>query len=172
VKEGIDMCRRRILPIYAKSRDAIVGVEVAEAYKTNKDPAANDPLRAEGRVSLRFFNCSMPKDTQILTMLEPWEAFDLYLKMHKVARAEKSMELKLAPHKFVKAGEEIMTTVSVEKWVRDTKSGYALKVVRKGQSHSVSMDEAHFLHTAEFLKFLSTIQSYQDVELEVKRVKR
>ena len=159
------MCKRSILPIYAKSRDAIVGVEVAEAYKANKDPAANDPLRAEGRVSLRFFNCNMPKETQILTMLEPWEAFDLFLKMHEVARAEKSSELKLAPHKFVKAGEEIMTTVSVEKWVKENRSGYALKAVRKGQSHSISMDKAHFLHTAEFLKFLSTIQSYQDVKI-------
>jgi hypothetical protein len=153
------------LPIYAKSKDNIVGVEVAEAFKTNKNPAANDPLRAEGRVSLRFFNCKLPKDTQILTMLEPWEAFDLYIKMHEVARAEKFAELKLAPHKYVKAGEEIMTTVSVEKWVRENRSGFALKAVRKGQSHSVSMDKAHFLHTAEFLKLLSTIQSWQDVEI-------
>jgi hypothetical protein len=48
------MCKRRILPVYAKMRDVRVGVEVAEAFKANKDPAANDPLRAEGRVSLRF----------------------------------------------------------------------------------------------------------------------
>lgn len=159
------MCKRRILPIYAKSKDNIVGVEIAEAHKTNKNPAANDPLRAEGRISLRFFNCKLPKDTQILTMLEPFEAYDLFLKMCEVTRAEKSLELKLAPHKYVKAGEEIMTTVSVEKWVKENRSGYALKSVRKGQSHSISMDKAHFLHAAEFLKFLSTIQSFQDVEI-------
>jgi hypothetical protein len=98
-------------------------------------------------------------------MLEPWEAFDLFLKMYEVARAEKSIELKLAPHRYVKAGEETMTTVSVEKRVKENKSGYALKVIRKGQSHNISMNKAHFLHTAEFLKFLSTIQSYQDVEI-------
>jgi hypothetical protein len=159
------MCKRRILPVYAKSKDNIVGVEVAEAFKANKNPGANDPLRAEGRVSIRFFNCALPKDTQILTMLEPWEASSLADMIREVYKSDKSAELKLAPHKYVKAGEEIMTTVSVEKWVRETKSGYALKAVRKGQSHSVSMDKAHFLHTAKFLDFLSTIQSWQDVEI-------
>lgn len=162
--------RRRILPIYAKIKDRTsgkdipVGLEISDAYKPNKDPKENDPLKSEGRVSMRFFNCSLPKDTQILTMLEPWEAFDLALKINEAVRSEKAVELKLAPHKYMKAGEEIMTTVSVEKWVRTDRSGYALKAVRKGQSHNISMDRTHLLHAAEFLKFMSTIQSYQEVD--------
>ncbi|NVO00309.1 MAG: hypothetical protein HXX17_13385, partial [Geobacteraceae bacterium] len=99
--------------------------------------------------------------TQIRFLCEPDEAFELALKVNQVAGSQLPCKEKLSPHKFVTADHgETVTTVSVEKWERGGKSGFALTVGRGKDFISVPTPPAKFLFAAEFLKSLSTGQSW------------
>ena len=158
--------RRRLATIYCKGRErqgqaeVCVGLEISEGVK--RSDSADDPIRAEGRVFLRFFATDQPKEQQIRTMLEPWEAFQLSLLIQQVVNAKEKLELKLAPHKFSRNGEEVVTTTVVEKWVRENRAGYAIKAMRKGSSYNVSMNETNLLWAGEMLRALATAQAWQE----------
>lgn len=165
---GLKTTRRRTATIYSRGRDKAtqqevsIGVEISEGAKETKDP--QDFTRAEGRVFLRFFNSGQPKEKQITVMLEPWEAYDAFLKVQQAVRSKEKVALEMAPHKFTRGQETIITTVVFEKWaVNEKKSSYAIKAVRKGQMHNVSMNETNFLYAGELLRFFSTLASYSDV---------
>jgi hypothetical protein len=159
---------RRQTTIYCKARDrqgqgeVSSGVEISEGVK--RPDSASDPLRAEGRVFLRFFATDQPKEQHIRTMLEPWEAFQLSRLIQQAVDSKEKLELRLAPHKFTRNGEEIVTSVLVEKWVKENRTGYAIKAMRKGQSYNIAMDETHLLWASEMLRSLSTAQAWQEWE--------
>jgi hypothetical protein len=159
---------RRSATIYCKTKDrqgqgdASAGVEISEGVKRNE--SADDPVRAEGRIFLRFFATDQPKEQQIRTMLEPWEAFQLSRLIQQAVEAKAKLELRLAPHKFTRNGEEIVTSVLVEKWVKETRTGYAIKAMRKGLSYNIAMSETHLLWAGEMLRILSTAQAWQERE--------
>jgi hypothetical protein len=160
---------RRIATIYCKTKnrqgqgEASSGIEITEGVKRNEND--NDPVRAEGRVFLRFFSTDQPKEQHIRTMLEPWEAFQLSRLIGQIVEAKEKVELRLAPHKFTRNGEDIVTGVSVEKWVKDSRSGYAIKAMRKGLSYNIAMDEIHLLWAGEMLRALATRQAWQEREI-------
>jgi hypothetical protein len=159
---------RRLTTIYCKTKERqgqgelTSGLEISEGLKRNESP--NDPVRAEGRVFLRFFATDQPKEQHIRTMLEPWEAFQLSRLIQQAVEAKEKVELRLAPHKFTRNGEEIVTSVLVERWVKESRSGYAIKAVRKGQSYNIAMSETHLLWAAEMLRSLATAQAWQERE--------
>ena len=160
---------RRLTTIYCKAKDRAghgevsSGLEISEGIKRNE--SANDPLRAEGRVFLRFFATDQPKEQHIRTMLEPWEAFQLSRLIQQAIEAKDKVELRLAPHKFIRNGEDIVTSVLVEKWVKENRTGYAIKGMRKGLSYNIAMSEMHLLWAGEMLRALATAQAWQEREL-------
>jgi len=159
---------RHSTTIYCKMKDrqgradVSAGLEISEGVKRNE--SADDPVRAEGRIFLRFFTTDQPKEQQIHTMLEPWEAFQLSRLIQQAVEAKEKLELRLAPHKFTRNGEEIVTCVMVEKWVKETRAGYAIKAMRKGLSYNIAMSETHLLWAGEMLRALSTAQAWQERE--------
>jgi hypothetical protein len=159
---------RRITTIYCKTKErqgqgeVTSGLEISEGVKRNEGP--DDPIRTEGRVFLRFFATDQPKEQHIRTMLEPWEAFQLSRLIQQAVAATEKVELRLAPHKFTRNGEEIVTSVLVERWVKESRSGYAIKAMRTGRSYNVAMSETHLLWAAEMLRSLATAQAWQERE--------
>jgi hypothetical protein len=158
---------RRGTTVYCKTKgrqgqEVASGLEISEGIRRNEN--ANDPVRAEGRIFLRFFATDQPKEQHIRTMLEPWEAFQLSRLIHQAVEAKEKVELRLPPHKFIRNGEDVVTGVLVEKWVKENRTGYAIKAMRKGLSYNIAMSETHFLWAGEMLRALATAQAWQEWE--------
>ena len=120
-----------------------------------------------GMVQLRFFLLQPPaegKITQIKFNLEPWEAYDLYLRITKVYRDGGKEKI---THKFTIGDTEISTSVTVEKWERNGKSGLGIAAGRDKDFISVPISQdtaSRFLYVGEFLKFLSTRQQFVETD--------
>ncbi|GFE59977.1 hypothetical protein [Geobacter sp. AOG2] len=140
------------------------GVEIREASKVHEENG--QVAERAGRVQLRFFKLTpktKPDDvTQIRFICEPDEAFGLALMIGQVAASSAPCKEKLAPHKFAggEQGAETVTTLSVEKWERGGKSGYALTVGRGKDFISVPVPLGKFLFAGEFLKSLAVEQCW------------
>ena len=140
------------------------GVEIRATVKSSEE--GGQVAERAGRVQLRFFKLT-PKTkpdevTQIRFICAPDEAFELALKISQVAGSGVPCKEKLSPHKFggSEQGGETVTTLTVEKWERNGKSGYALTVGRDKEFISVPTPLAKFLFAGEFLKSLSTEQCW------------
>lgn len=163
-----ELNRYHCYEIYSQS----TGVEIRAAIKSSEEQGV--VTERSGRIHLRFFKLTpkvKPDEvTQIRFICEPDEAFGLALMINQVAGSSVPCKEKLAPHKFpaTEQGSETVTTVSVEKWERGGKSGYALTVGRGKDFISVPIPMAKFLFAAEFLRFLSTEQCW--IEKVEKRV--
>ncbi len=163
----IELKRNRCYELFSQS----AGLEISAASKTVKDH--DQVVERIGRIQLRFFKLT-PKSnpdevTQIRFICEPDEAFNLALMISQVAASAAPCKEKLHPHKFV-AGEqgETVTTLSVEKWERGGKGGFAVTVARGKDFISVPIPLTKFLFAAEFLRFLATDQCW--VERPDKRI--
>ncbi len=129
------------------------GVEISPSEKRS------DGRPAEGRVVLRFFRLE-EKTPAIRFMVEPWECFDLAKKIGRVC--DEGGREKLT-HKFEGNDGEVVTTLTVEKWERNGKSGCAMAVQRDKDAINVPAEEGRIRYTAEFLRFLSTAQSWVEL---------
>lgn len=140
------------------------GVEIRSAIKTTEENG--QVIEQCGRVHLRFFKLSPKKNpddvTQIRFICEPDEAFSLSLMISQVALSAAPCKEKLNPHKFSAGdqGNETVTTLSVEKWERSGKGGYALTVSRGKDFITVPAPLAKFIFAGEFLRTLSTEQCW------------
>lgn len=158
--QPIELKRYRCYELFSQS----TGLEIRAAVKTTEERGI--VTEQSGRIHLRFFKLTpktKPDDvTQIRFICEPDEAFGLSVVICQVADSPIPCKEKLTPHKFSAGGqsEEAVTTVSVEKWERGGKSGYALTVGRGKDFISVPVPRAKFLFAAEFLKSLSTEQCW------------
>lgn len=155
-----ELKRYRCYELFSQS----TGVEIRAAIKSSEDHG--QVTERSGRIHLRFFKLT-PKTkaddvTQIRFICEPDEAFNLSQVINQVAASSAPCKEKLNPHKFAAGehGEETVTTVSVEKWERGGKSGYALTVGRGKDFISVPVPLAKFLFASEFLRTLSTEQCW------------
>lgn len=151
-----ELKRYRCYEMFSQS----AGVEIREAVKSSEEHGVI--TERNGRIHLRFFKLT-PKTkvddvTQIRFICEPDEAFGLSLMIAQVAASSVPCKEKLNPHKFSTGGdgEEIVTTVSVDKWERGGKGGYALTVARGKDFISVPVPLAKFLFAGEFLRTIST----------------
>lgn len=111
---------------------------------------------AEGRIALRFFKLESGS-TAIRFIAEPAEAFELCGKMQKVARDGGKESLN---HRFEGRDGEVLTRLTVERWERGGKSGFALAVQRGEEEINVPTTVDRFLHAAEFLRHLSLQQAW------------
>ena len=140
------------------------GVEIRSSIRMHEE--AGHATERAGRIQLRFFKLT-PKTkpgevTQMRFICEPDEAFGLALMIAQVAASSAACKEKLNPHKFIGGDQstETVTTLSVEKWERSGKSGYALTIGRGKDFISVPVPLTKFLFAGEFLKKLSTEQSW------------
>ncbi len=156
------MSYKHIFSLYSKN----AGLEITPEIKINGSKGTS-----EGRVQIRFFLLQMPnavpggKTTQIKFFLEPWESYDMALRMEKVFKDAGKGKL---THKFVPPGQaEMITSVTVEKWERSGKSGLGISVSRGDSFISVPVgtdSTSRYLYAVEFLRFLSTRQGWVDRE--------
>ena len=139
------------------------GVEISAACRTVKEH--EQIVERRGRVQLRFFKLvpkSNPNDiTQIRFICEPDEAYNLSLMIGQVAASSAPCKEKLQPHKF-SAGDQgdTVTILSVEKWERSGKGGFALTVARGRDFISVPVPLIKFQFIAEFLRFFAFEQCW------------
>ena len=158
--QNSELKRYHCYEIYSQS----TGVEIREANKSSEEHG--QVSERVGRVHLRFFKLTpkvKPDElTQIRFVCEPDEAFGLALLINQVANSTVPCKEKLAPHKFTAGDQciETVTTLSVEKWERSGKNGYALTVGRGKDFISVPLPLAKLLFAGEFLRFLSTEQCW------------
>jgi len=154
-----ELKRSRCYEIYSQS----TGVEIRETVKLYEENG--QVTERSGRIQLRFFKLT-PKTrpdevTQIRFFCEPDEAFELGQKIALVVGSPVPVKEKLNPHKFAGGdGGETVTTVSVEKWERGGKSGYALTAGRGKDFISVPAPTGKFVFAGEFLRFLATAQCW------------
>ena len=160
MQQVISLKRYRCYEIFSQS----TGVEIREGIKNHEENW--QVVERVGRIQLRFFKLTpktRPDDvTQIRFICEPDEAFGLALMISQVTGSSVPCKEKLSPHKF-SSGEqagETVTTLSVEKWERGGKSGYALTVGRGKDFISVPTPLPKFLFAGEFLKSLATEQCW------------
>jgi len=155
-----ELKRYRCYELFSQS----TGVEIRTAVKSSEE--YGQVTERTGRIHLRFFKLTpktKPDDvTQIRFICEPDEAFGLSQVIRQVANASVPCKEKLNPHKFTagETGEETVTTLSVEKWERGGKSGYALTVGRGKDFISVPVPLPKFLFAGELLRALSTEQCW------------
>lgn len=160
MSQNNDLKRYRCFEMFSQS----TGVEIRESMKVSEEKG--QVAERSGRIQLRFFKLapkSKPDDiTQIRFICEPDEAFDLSLMISQVAGSSSPCKEKLSPHKFLagEKSEETVTTLSVEKWERGGKSGYALTVGRGKDFISVPVPLGKFLFAGAFLRSLSTEQCW------------
>lgn len=137
--------------IYAKQ----AGVEIAPHERRSEGRAT------EGRIALRFFRLESGSSA-IRFVTEPAEAFELHGKMHKVFRDGGKESLN---HRFDSRDGEVQTRLTVERWERNGKSGFAFSVQRGEDEMNVPVGAERFLHAAEFLRHLSLQQAWiEEVE--------
>lgn len=154
--------RKRTVTFYCKAKGSEIatGCEIFEYTKHNSKDL--------GRVGLRFFISDNSKE-QICFVSEPSEAYGLFMKINKVARSAVPCKEQMI-HNFKREENrrkiEIITSVTVEKWVRESRSGYAIIGSRttdgKSSSFNVAIqDVGNLLYYGEFLKFLSCTQAWE-----------
>ena len=132
--------------IYAKQ----AGVSIAPFERRSEGRAT------EGRIALRFFKLESGS-AAIRFLAEPAEAFELHGKMHKVFQGGGKESLN---HRFEGRDGEVQTRLTVERWERGGKSGFALNVQRGEEELNVPVSADRFLHAAEFLRHLSLQQAW------------
>lgn len=129
------------LTIFARQ----AGVEIAPFEKRS------DGRPTEGRIALRFFRLESGGASQRF-VVEPAEAYELYCRMRKV-HAEKGKEC--LTHRFEAQGSEVVSKLTVERFSRQGRDGYALALARGTVEINVATTAERFLHAADFLRHLS-----------------
>ena len=139
--------------IYAKS----AGVEIAPHEKRS----AGRP--AEGRIALRFFRMESGSSA-IRFVAEPAETFELYRKIHKISQEGGREAL---THRFEGSEGEIVTRLTIERYEREGKPGFAFAVKRGEEEINVPVSGERFLFAGEFLRHLSLAQAWIEPERAV-----
>ena len=132
--------------MYAKN----AGVEITPYEKR----AEGKPC--EGRISLRFFKMESGGQ-QLRFVAEPWEGFEISRLIAKVFTEGGKETL---THKFDSGEGEVVSKLTVEKYERNNRAGYALNIQRGNDGITVAVSVGHFLYAAEFLRHLSLTESW------------
>lgn len=108
------------------------GVEVYPSEKVDKK---KNPVC--GTVTMRFFPFEKAThDGHIRYLMEPAEANDIAYHIRQVIASTKAYKKKMPPHKFVKDGVNILTTLTIEHYITqpngEEKHNYAI-VVNRGE---------------------------------------
>jgi hypothetical protein len=137
--------------VYAKNS----GVEIRTTSKVSAEEAATE---IEGRIALRFFAFGNGDTQSLKFILTPLEAYSIFLFTAEIAKKGGKQTL---THKFQGEEGEVTTRFTLEKWEKESKSGYAYSLKRgDSQAVNVAMDFATFLYVGELLKALSLEQAW------------
>ena len=134
--------------MYTKS----AGVEISPYEKRQEGKPR------EGRISLRFFRMESGAQ-QLRFVAEPAEGFELSRMINKVFLEGDKETL---THKFEGSEGDIVTRLSVEKFEKSGKTGYAFVIHRGSESINIAVSASHFLYAAEFLKHLALSESWAE----------
>ncbi len=128
---------------------------------TGVEVKANDVVKKGlkfGVVTLRFFKLENG-GSQMRFIMSPVESYAASLMITKVSGSKEALKLKKT-HKFEKDGKEVETSLTLEKWVKESKSGYAVSIKRDSESINVPLTLSDFAYLGELLKYLSTQQAW------------
>ena len=149
--------------MYAKN----TGMEIKVTSKVSEEKAAagKSATGKEGRIALRFFTFGNGDSQSLKFILNPLEAYGLYLSAAELAKKGGKQTL---IHKFTGDEGEVTSRLTLEKWEKEGKSGYAYSL-KRGDSNAVNvpMDMVSFLYVGELMKALSLEQawsSYKETE--------
>ena len=148
--------------MYAKN----TGMEIKVTSKVSEEKAAGKSATGkEGRIALRFFTFGNGDSHSLKFILNPLEAYGLYLSAAELAKKGGKQTL---IHKFAGEEGEVTSRLVVEKWEKEGKSGYAYTLKRgEGNAVNVPMDMVSFLYVGELMRALSLEQawsSYKETE--------
>jgi hypothetical protein len=126
------------------------GVEIGPYQKRN------DGRPSEGRVALRFFRLEGGAQG-FRFVVEPAEAFELYCRMRKIHQEGGKESLS---HSFAGPEGEVQSRLTLERYSRAGKSGFALALQRGSEEINVPLAGESFLFAAEFLRHLALAEAW------------
>ena len=128
---------------YCRTANGVSGAEITLAEKDGKTGKA-------GRVGLRFF-ATGKKAFFSMESHEAHRLARLLMKATQDIEAGKGSKYKMAPHKHTKGEETSTTSVTVEAWARNGKSGVSLLCAKGNDMFNIGIgDDAAFM--ADMLK--------------------
>jgi hypothetical protein len=134
--------------IYARS----TGLEIGPCEKRVEG------RQGEGRIALRFFRLESGSPP-LRFVAEPAEAFELHCKIRRIGREGGRESLN---HRFEASDGEVLTRLSLERWERNGRHGYAFSLQRGEEEINVPVGIERFLFAGEFLRHLSLLQSWTE----------
>ncbi len=132
--------------VYARS----TGMEIGPYEKRSEGRSA------EGRIALRFFRLESGA-AALRFIAEPAEAFDLCCRIRRICREGGRETLN---HKFEGSEGEVVTRLSLERYDRNGRQGYAFSIQRGEEEINVPTSAERFLFAGEFLRHLSLLQAW------------
>jgi len=153
--------KKRQVTVFSRANDVALGCEIGEFDKPGEKGA--------GKVSMRFFIQDKSKE-QVRFVAEPREAYGLYLAINKAARSLVACKEQAPPHASINTDTgkdlKVMTGVTVEKWIKNGKTGYAIIGSRsmngKGNCFNIAIQNVNdFLYYGEMLRALSCAQAWE-----------
>jgi len=102
----------------------------------------------EGKTWLRFFTFGDGETKQVKFAMDPEEAFKSHLGIISVVKSGSKFTL---VHKF----NEKQSTLTIEKWEKNDKSGFGIVIKKDDTKINVPLDQANALFLAELLKAMS-----------------
>jgi len=102
----------------------------------------------EGKTWLRFFTFGDGETKQVKFAMDPEEAFKSHLGIISVVKSGSKFNL---VHKF----NEKQSTLTIEKWEKNDKSGFGIVIKKDDTKINVPLDQANALFLAELLKAMS-----------------
>jgi len=160
------MAKRTTYTIHAKGK----ALEVIPSSKDNNDRNTGKVMSRDGRVSLKFFEYVADdkrpdygkKTKELYFVMDVVETNFLGYKIQEMI-AKGGPKYSTNPHKYTPAGgTETISTVSIEKWGDEKRSGFAIQLFRGQDRINVAMDEPHFLYLGTLLRHMSMEQSYNE----------
>ena len=137
--------------VYAKT----AGMEIRATSKVSTEESATGK---EGRIALRFFTFGNGDNQSQKFILTPLEAYSICLFTAELAKKGGKQTL---THKFKGDEGEVTSRLTLEKWEKEDKSGYAYSLKRgEGKAINVPMDMVSFLYVGELMKALSMEQAW------------
>lgn len=101
---------------------------------------------------------------RIATIL-PGQTFEEALEITKIHKIVGDGGKESLTHTFAGPEGEIQTRLTVDRWARNGKSGYAISVQRREEQINVPVQAEQFLYAGEFLRHLSQQQAWvEEVE--------
>jgi len=102
----------------------------------------------EGKIWLRFFTFGDGETKQVKFAMDPEEAFKTHMGIISVVKSGSKFTL---VHKF----NEKQSTLTIEKWEKNDKSGFGIVIKKDDVKINVPLDQSNALFLAELLKAMS-----------------